>query len=135
LEKMLSGKEGRVIFLRSAQGNQYLAEDLRKAGMQVDDVPLYEVKASGDKRLDDLILKADEIDIFAFTSSTTARYLMERAKEMDREGQLRRALESAWVAVIGLPTAAELKRLGVRVDVMPEKFTFESMLQALRSTQ
>ncbi len=135
LEKMLSGKESRVIFLRSAQGNQYLAEDLRKAGMQVDDVPLYEVKASGDKRLDNLILKADEIDIFAFTSSTTARYLMERAKEMDREGQLRRALESARVAVIGLPTAAELKRLGVRVDVMPEKFTFESMLQALRSTQ
>jgi uroporphyrinogen III methyltransferase/synthase len=135
LEKMLSGKEGRVIFLRSAQGNQYLAEDLRKAGMQVDDVPLYEIKASGDKRLDDLILKADEIDIFAFTSSTTARYLMERAKEMDLEGQLRRALESARVAVIGLPTAAELKRLGVRVDVMPEKFTFESMRQALRSTQ
>jgi uroporphyrinogen III methyltransferase/synthase len=135
LEKMLSGKKGRVIFLRSAQGNQYLAEDLRKAGMEVDDVPIYEVKASGDKRLDDLIFKADEIGIFAFTSSSTARYLMERAKEMGQEEQLRRALERARVAVIGLPTAAELKRLGVRVDVMPEKFTFESMLQALRGAQ
>jgi uroporphyrinogen-III synthase len=60
---------------------------------------------------------------------------MERAKEMGREVQLRKALECAKVTVIGLPTAAELKRLGVRVDVMPETFTFESMLQALRGVQ
>lgn len=135
LEKMLSGKKCRVIFLRSAQGSRYLADDLRKAGTEVDDVPLYEVKASGDKRLDNLILTAGEIDIFAFTSSSTARFLVERAREMGQEGLLRDALERAQVAVIGLPTATELKRLGIRVDVMPEKFTFESMLQALRSTQ
>jgi uroporphyrinogen-III synthase len=57
---------------------------------------------------------------------------MERARELGLEGKLREALDNATVAVIGKPTAEELARLGVRVDVIPEKFTFEAMLQALR---
>ena len=44
------------------------------------------------------------------------------------------ALESGTVAAIGKPTAEELARLGVRVSIMPEKFTFEAMLQALKET-
>jgi uroporphyrinogen-III synthase len=40
-------------------------------------------------------------------------------------------LGNATVAAIGKPTANELARLKIRVDVMPEKFTFEAMLKAL----
>jgi len=72
------------------------------------------------------------VDIFAFTSSSTARNLLDRARELGLERELRDALDEATVAVIGKPTAGELARLGVRVDVMPENFTFEAMLQALR---
>jgi uroporphyrinogen-III synthase len=86
---------------------------------------------SSDPRLDRLIERAGEVDIFAFTSSSTARNLLERARAMGREEQLREALARATVAAIGKPTAQELSRLGVAVDVIPENFTFEAMLAAL----
>lgn len=132
LERTLFGKCRRILFLRSAQGSQYLSEGLRAAGLAVDDIPLYEVVPSHDPRLDDLIEEAKSVDIFAFTSSSTARLLVERAGEIGREANLRESLANATVAAIGKPTAAELERLRVRVDVMPEKFTFEAMLEALR---
>jgi uroporphyrinogen III methyltransferase/synthase len=132
LERMLMGKCERILFLRSAQGSQYLSEGLRKAGIEVDDIPLYEVILSRNELLDDLIRHPDQVGIFAFTSSSTARSLLERARELNLEDSLRNALAEATVAVIGRPTAAELERLGVHVDVMPETFTFEAMLRGLR---
>jgi uroporphyrinogen III methyltransferase/synthase len=131
LERMLKGRYKSILFLRSAQGSQYLSDGLREAGILVDDIPLYGVVNSSDPRLARLIERAGEVDIFAFTSSSTARNLILRAKEMGREEQLRRALKKATVAAIGKPTAEELSRLGVAVDVIPESFTFEAMLAAL----
>lgn len=132
LERMLKGKCKRILFLRSAQGSKYLSEGLRRGGIEVDDIPLYEVVLSRNALLDDLIRHPEDVDIFAFTSTSTARSLLERARELGLEDSLRDALTGATVAVIGKPTAAELERLGVHVDVMPETFTFEAMLRALR---
>ncbi len=50
---------------------------------------------------------------------------------MGCEADLRQAMASGTVAAIGKPTAEELDRLGIKVDVMPERFTFEAMLAAL----
>ena len=132
LEILLKNKCGKIIFLRSAQGSKYLSDDLRASGLVVDDIPLYEVTGSSDPRLDDLIRNATTIDIFAFTSSSTARCLIEQAGKLGLDAFLREALSKATVAVIGKPTSAELERLGVRVDVMPDEFTFEALLKALR---
>jgi len=131
LERMLKGRYKSILFLRSAQGSQYLSHGLRAAGIVVDDIPLYEVVDSSDPRLDQLIERANEVDIFAFTSSSTVRNLISRAREMGREERLREVLAKATVAAIGKPTAEELSRLGVAVDVIPESFTFEAMLAAL----
>ena len=98
----------------------------------MDDIALYEVVPSGDPLLDELIKRANSVDIFAFTSSSTARFLIERAGAMGLEKELRLALAAGTVAAIGKPTAEELARLGVVVDVMPERFTFEAMLAVLR---
>ncbi|MDD2834531.1 MAG: uroporphyrinogen-III C-methyltransferase [Methanothrix sp.] len=132
MEKMLRGKCQSILFLRSAQGSQYLSEGLKASGLYVDDIALYEVVPSGDPLLDELIESANSVDIFAFTSSTTARFLIERAEAMGLEKQLRLALAAGTVAAIGKPTAEELTRLGVVVDIMPENFTFEAMLSVLR---
>ena len=131
LERMLKGRYKSILFLRSAQGSQYLSHGLRAAGIVVDDIPLYGVVNSSDPRLDRLIERADGVDIFAFTSSSTARNLITRAREMGREEKLRNALAKATVTAIGKPTAEELSRQGVAVDVIPESFTFEAMLAAL----
>ena len=132
MEMMLLGKCRSILFLRSAQGSLYLSEGLRAAGLYVDDIALYEVVPSRDPRLDELIKRAKSVHIFAFTSSSTARYLIERAKAMGLEKDLREALAAGTVAAIGKPTAEELASLGVEVDVMPDKFTFEAMLAVLK---
>ena len=132
MEKMLRGKCRSILFLRSAQGSQYLSEGLKASGLYVDDIALYEVVPSGDPLLDELIKSANSVDIFAFTSSSTARFLIERARAMGLEKQLRLALAAGTVAAIGKPTAKELSRLGVVVDIMPENYTFEAMLAVLR---
>jgi len=134
LERLLRGKCHRILFLRSAQGSRYLSDGLRDAGLLVDDIPLYEVVPSQDPRLDDLIAKARSVDIFAFTSSSTARSLVERARQLGQEGPLREALAAGTVAAIGRPTAEELARLGIGVNVTPEKFTFEAILQELAAS-
>jgi uroporphyrinogen III methyltransferase/synthase len=131
LEMMLKGQSRRILFLRSAQGSQYLSAGLKAAGLQVDDIPLYDVVNSGDVRLDELIKRARSVDIFAFTSSSTARNLLERARALGLEPELREALRGATVAAIGKPTAEVLDQLGVSVDTMPEEFTFEAMLRTL----
>jgi uroporphyrinogen III methyltransferase/synthase len=132
LEKLLKGKCRHILFLRSAQGSQYLSEDLRATGIFVDDIALYEVALSGDSRLDDLIRRAASVDIFAFTSTSTVQNLIERAKMLGMERELREALSNSTVAAIGKPTAKELERQNIHMDVMPEKFTFDAMLQALK---
>ncbi|WP_369425726.1 uroporphyrinogen-III C-methyltransferase [Methanothrix sp.] len=122
----------KVLLLRSAQGSPALLDGLLSAGAEVEDVPVYEVTGSGDERLDDLIRRAELIDVFAFTSGSTARYLMRRAGELGMEDHLRKALDSALVVAIGPPTASVLRELGVRVDLIPERYTFEGMLEAAR---
>jgi uroporphyrinogen-III synthase len=54
---------------------------------------------------------------------------------LGEESHLRLALRDATVAAIGKPTREELDRLGVRVDTMPEIFTFEAMLLALAKSE
>jgi uroporphyrinogen-III synthase len=105
---------------------------LRATGIFVDDIALYEVAPSGDTRLDDLIRRATSVDIFAFTSTSTVQKLIERARMLGMETELREALSNSVVAAIGKPTAKELERQNIRMDVMPEKFTFDAMLKTLK---
>ena len=119
------------VLLRSAKGSPELVEILEEAGVEVDEVHLYDIAPSGDPKLDWLILRGTP-DVFAFTSGSTARNILARAKELGAEGRLRGRLSEAKVAAIGPPTRAVLEDLGVRVDVMPERYTFRAMLEELR---
>jgi uroporphyrinogen III methyltransferase/synthase len=127
----LAPKFRHVLLLRSAKGSPELVRILEEAGVKVDEVHLYDIAPSADPRLDWLILRGRP-DIFAFTSGSTAKNLMERAKYLGAEDDLRERLARAKVAAIGPPTAAELARLGVRVDYVPARYTFESMLEEIR---
>jgi uroporphyrinogen III methyltransferase/synthase len=122
----------KVVLLRSKLGSPKLREELLGSGVEVEDIPLYEIVGSRDPRLDDLIRRPESVDIFAFTSASTARHLLKRAGELEALDALRRALVRSVVAAIGPPTTKELKSLGIRVDVMPERFTFPDMLAAIK---
>ncbi|MHC1632158.1 MAG: uroporphyrinogen-III C-methyltransferase [Methanotrichaceae archaeon] len=131
LAEALSRKFERVLLLRSAKGSPILVERLENAGVKVDEIKLYDIAPSNDSRLDWLI-KQGEPDVFAFTSGSTSRYLMKRAQDLGLEESLRIKLKKAKVAAIGPPTKAELEQHGIKVDAMPEKYTFEAMLKELR---
>jgi uroporphyrinogen III methyltransferase/synthase len=131
LASALAPRFKRVLLLRSAKGSPELVDILEVAGVEVDEVHLYDIAPSADPRLDWLILRGRP-DVFAFTSGSTAKNLIERAKDLGSEADLRERLARVKVAAIGPPTKAELARLGVRVDYVPEKYTFESMLEEIR---
>jgi uroporphyrinogen-III synthase len=46
--------------------------------------------------------------------------------------ELKKAINAKKVAVIGNPTAAYLRDNGIQVDVVPERFLFEDMIDALQ---
>ncbi|MDF0589838.1 uroporphyrinogen-III C-methyltransferase [Candidatus Methanocrinis natronophilus] len=127
----LAPKFKRVLLLRSARGSPELVEILKEAAVEVDEVHLYDISPSEDPRLDWLIRRGTP-EIYAFTSGSTAKNLLARARELGCEEGLRDKLAGTTVAAIGPPTKAELERLGVRVDRVPERFTFEGMLEEIR---
>jgi uroporphyrinogen III methyltransferase/synthase len=127
----LAPKFKKVLLLRSAKGSPELVEILEAAAVEVDEIHLYDIAPSEDLRLDWLIQRGRP-DIYAFTSGSTAKNLLARARKLGCEEDLRDKLAGATVAAIGPPTKAELERLGVRVDRVPERFTFEGMLEEIR---
>lgn len=68
-------------------------------------------------------------DTVIFTSVNGVRFFCRR---MTERGGAPEALNSLTVCAIGSRTAAELRDRGVRVDVVPEKFQAESIIDALR---
>jgi uroporphyrinogen-III synthase len=73
-----------------------------------------------------------EIDIFAFTSSMSARSFIDEARKHYTDEEVDDMLDCAVIAAIGEPTQKTLEDMGVRVDIVPKKATFEDLLQAVK---
>jgi len=132
LRGTVAGK--RVILIRSDHGSPVLDQGLREAGADVIDFAAYFLKPADPKCLDGILDagSAGKIDVFAFTSPLSARSFIEAAES--RSIPAAEMFQRARVAAIGKPTADALASLGIRVDVMPEKATFEEMLSAIKKT-
>jgi uroporphyrinogen-III synthase len=72
-----------------------------------------------------------EIDVFAFTSSMSAKSFIDEARKHYSDEEVDDMLDCAVIAAIGEPTQKTLEDMGVRVDIMPEKATFEDLLKAI----
>jgi uroporphyrinogen III methyltransferase/synthase len=70
-------------------------------------------------------------ELVCLTSPNGAALLMEA---LDAVGRDARALAGATVAAIGPGTAAELRRGGIRADVVPERSVAEALVEALEAT-
>lgn len=135
IAEMLCEIDGKVIeVVRSLHGDPALIRSLEgHAGAVVHETAVYELVLPLDGRQQRLINDAiaGRIDAFAFTSAMTVRNFMEVARSMDAESGIVDVLNGRIVAAIGPPTAEVLRSYGVKVDVMPERFTFEGMVDAL----
>jgi len=122
-----------VEVLRSNHGNPILIKGLEEGGAAVTETILYDIVPLEGKEQEAFVREAlsGSIDAFTFTSTMTAKSLLLKADAMGVLDSLKAAINAKKVAVIGNPTAEFLRKSGIRVDVVPGKFTFEDMIDAL----
>lgn len=131
--KEFSFPKKHVEVLRSDHGNPLLIKGLEAGGAIVTETVLYDIVPLDGEEQEAFVREAlsGNIDAFTFTSTMTAKSLIMKAEAMGVLSELKMAINEKKVAVIGNPTAGFLKSNGIRVDIVPDRFTFEEMIDAL----
>ncbi|MBM3497489.1 MAG: uroporphyrinogen-III C-methyltransferase [Armatimonadetes bacterium] len=121
----------RVLVTRTREQASALSERLRRLGAVPLELPLIEVQALDayealDAALDDMA----RFDWLVFTSANGVAAVRERLRA---RGLDTRDLRGPRVAAIGPGTAEPLEQIGVRVDLIPERFIAESLADGLEA--
>ena len=110
-----------------------LAERLRELGAEVVETPAIRIEPRPlEGELREAIDRIDEYSLMCFTSPNGVRLFSGLLADLGRDA---RALSGATVAAIGPGTAAELRRHGIRADVVPERFVAEALVGALEPVE
>ncbi len=115
----LAGK--RVLVTRPRHQAAALSELLREAGALPIELPVIEIVPSASAELIGSLRRLDEYDWLVFTSANTVRIV----------GELLDPGHQAQIAVIGDATASALDERGLTVDLVPDEFVAEAVLEAL----
>ena len=119
----------RVLVTRATHQAGKLIEGLRALGAEPVEVPMLEIRAPQNLApLDEALLKLNEYDWLILTSANTVRALAVRAAELGID--LQHHAQTS-VAVIGRATAESARSVGFRVDLVPETFVAESLVEKL----
>lgn len=129
IEKGIKNK--RILVARASIGREVLIDELKRVA-NVTEVPLYDTamprNKSGIKALEKA-LERGEINAIIFTSSQSAKNLFGAG---DKKGLVKN-LDKITVCAIGPITAQTLLEFGVKVTVMPEKYTIKACLDTLEN--
>ena len=115
----------RVLVTREHSGGFELLEEL---GAEVLQFPTLEIVPP--ESWDELDRAIDTIESYAwliFTSSNAVRYFFSRLFEKGRDI---RELKGLKICAIGAKTAASIEKFGIRVDLVPESFNAEGLIEA-----
>ena len=120
----------RVLVTRTRQQASELSRSLADAGAEAIELPTIAIKPCYDEG--ELSVASDSIkkgayDWLVFTSTNAVDIFFEFLETKGRDARSVRAS----VAAIGPATAQALKRRGITVDVKPERYTAEGLLDAL----
>lgn len=120
---------GKKILLPRAKGARpVLPEELSKMGAQVDEVISYRaVQGTAGAEQLSAQLKAGEIDMVTFTSSSTVKNFMAL---LDESGA-KELLSGVTIAAIGPITAETAREMGVQADVVADEYTIEGLCRAI----
>lgn len=129
----LRGHEGELVFVaRSDRGDPRMLD--ANEFLDMEEFQIYSVGLPRDidpiRQVQDRAVEGD-IDGFAFTSTMTVKNFLRVAREDGRAEEIKRALRDSTVAALGKPTEETLSEAGVRVDVVPEIYTFEGLADAV----
>jgi uroporphyrinogen-III synthase len=133
-EAILPGLEitagSRVLLLRADIARPTLAEAIKREGGIADDVAVYRTLPAA---IDASMLAEIHagVDVITFTSSSTVTYFVTQLVQLDiRPSEIP---GDPLIACIGPITAATARSHGLRVDVMPDEYTIEGLVEALIS--
>ncbi len=136
VEALCPEVKGKVVELaRSAYGARILIEGLEKCGATVYETHVYTLSIPDGTIQKELIERAlaGKVDAFAFTSSMMVKGFMKHAKGLGAEETIKESLSRAVVGAIGTPTGNTLKKYGINANVIPDEFTFEALLKAIKN--
>ena len=123
----LAGK--RIVITRARSQSDALRRPLAELGAEVIEIPTIEIRDPDSwEPLDRALGRLEEFDFLILTSVNSVRSLRARLEAVGRSVTELARLE---VAAIGPATATELERAGVRVDLVPETYRAEGLLEAL----
>jgi uroporphyrinogen-III synthase len=127
------GVSGKSIYIPRTRGAPpALANRLREMGGEVKEVYVYESILPDDQALSERFLQdlvGRKIDAIIYGSSLSARNLFKMLRELISEEKLRDIMnDQLTIVALGPVTAETLSKLGLRVDVMPDKYLFEEAL-------
>lgn len=122
-------KGQRVLLPRAAEARAVLPQELQALGAQVDEIAIYRTMRPQGTRVEELRerLKAGEIDLVTFTSSSTVHNFVALFPGED----LRTVVGAARVACIGPITADTAREYGLEVVVQPTAYTVPAFAQAI----
>jgi uroporphyrinogen III methyltransferase/synthase len=107
-------------------------ESLEELGAEVIEFPTIEiVPPASYEGLDRSIEKIKDYDWLIFTSRNAVKYFFSRFFEKDRDI---RELNGIKICSIGAKTAGEIKKYGLKVDLVPDEFHAEGLVEAFLKT-
>jgi len=117
----------RVLIPRAKEAREILPETMRKNGAYVNVATAYET-VKDDNGIDiKSALENKEVDVITFTSSSTVTNFVSMVKELG----CFEALDGVTIASIGPITAKTADGLGLKVDIMPDKYTIDALTQSI----
>jgi uroporphyrinogen-III synthase len=129
----LSGKTIRIP--RTTSATPTLTDQLRALGADVAEVHVYESGLPVDEAVKAKFtedLSAGKIDAIVFGSGLSAKNIFKMLTEKVPMDRLKAIIaDKVTVVAIGPTTADALKELGIKVDVVPKDYLFETALSAL----
>ncbi len=120
----------RIVVTRARAQAGELSAELEGLGAEVREFPTIEVRPPEDfGPLDDAIRALDTFDWLILTSVNGVDAFLNRLRHQGLD--LRAIPRGTKVAAIGPATAEALEKVGLRVDVVPEEFRAESLIDAV----
>lgn len=114
-----------VLIPRADVAREILPEQLRELGASVDVVPLYKTTIP-EKSFEELENILQDIDTITFASSSTVTNFVKILGKDNIE-----LLKNKKIACIGPITAETAKESGLSVNIMPEEYTIDGLINAL----
>ena len=121
-------KGSRFLLPRALKAREILPEEIKRLGGKVDVVPTYRTIKPKEKT-DEIrkMFEEKKIDVVTFTSSST----VENFVGMFKKGEAPGLLNGAIVASIGPITKDTAAKLGIKTDIMPEKYTIPALTEEI----